>query len=601
MTTSNHARVWTKGLLVIALFLGPLSYGSAQSQQDPSTDLLTSAMADELQRSMEALKLGDEPLPYYVEYRLEDHNTLLLKATLGSVANEISSHYRTGHVQVRVGDYALDSSLVTRFGNGGSALHRYYAPNNFRLPLDNNYQAVRRSFWLATDLAYKRALEDYAVKLADKQAMTDRDGLVDFYPAPKVSLQELTAQPAIEPAQARQLTEALSKVLAEFPQLYESMVWFPVQYRDIRYLNSEGSTFRRQVPDITIGAIARTQAEDGAILWDFDQVRVRNVDDLPGQDELAMQLSALGQRLTEARSASRLDQYVGPVLFEGQAAAILFANMFASQLQSVPRMVASEPNMQPWVADLQARQQRFGRKLGSRVLPRGASLVDDPTLDRFNSLPLIGRYRVDDEGVVGERKTLVQDGRLKQILSSRIPMYGTTQSTGNSRGGFPMPGNLVLTSDVAANAAERAQLLEELRIDAGTDYVVIVEKLADPQAQRQLQSMQSVAMFNYGERLPEALVAWRQYPDGRRERIRNLNIERFAVREFRRLEAIGDDHYVHSMTPAFPSGGYFLAGVRGRLEPSSYVVPSLLFEELAIADSKTMDRRPPVLPRPPSP
>lgn len=601
MMLSKRTARGTGRILAVALLLVPLSPVWAQKADGPAADPLSSAMADELQRSLEQLKLGAEPLPYYVEYRLEDRSTLVVKATLGAVANEISSHYRTGHVQVRVGDYALDSSLVTRFGHGGSALHRYYAPNNFRLPLDNNYQAVRRSFWLATDLAYKRALEDYAVKLADKQAMTDRDGLVDFYPAPRVSVQELSTPPAIDPAEARQLTRSLSKVLAGFPELYESTVWLQVQYRDIRYLNSEGSVFRRQVPDVTLGAIARTQAEDGAILWDFEQLRVRSADDLPNQQALAEQLAILGQRLTQARLASRLDQYVGPVMFEGQAAAILFANMFASQLQSVPRMVASEPNMQPWVADLQARQQRFGRKLGSRVLPRGASLVDDPTLDRFNTLPLIGRYRVDDEGVAGVRKTLVEDGRLKQILSSRIPMYGTTQSTGNSRGGFPMPGNLVLTSDVAANSEERAELLEELRIDAGTDFVVIVEKLADPQAQRQLQSMQSVAMFNYGERLPEALVAWRQFPDGRRERIRNLNIERFAVREFRRLEAIGDDHYVHSMTPSFPSGGYFLAGVRGRLEPASYVVPSLLFEELAIADSKTMDRRPPVLPRPPSP
>ncbi len=586
---------------VLGLLAGALSLSQALAQSpSPSAadDPMTQAMADELQRNIEQLKLGDEAPPYYVEYRLQDNQILYVKSTLGSVANQVSSHNRSGHVQVRIGDNTLDSSLVTRFGNQGSALHRYYAPNNFRLPVDNNYSALRRSFWLATDLAYKRALEDYAVKLADTEATTDRDGLVDFYPAEKTAIEELSPRPQIDQQQARQLTESLSKLLAGFIALQESTVWMQVQYRDIRYLNSEGSQFHRQVPDITLGAVARSQAADGAILWDFEQFRVRDLSDLPSAEQLAERFSELGERLTQATTAARLDQYVGPVLFSDQAAAILFANVFASQLQSVPAMVASEPNMQPFVADLQARQQRFGRKLGSRVLPRGSLLVDDPTLDRFEALPLIGRYLVDDEAVPGRRKVLVDDGRLKQILSSRIPMYGTTESTGNSRGGFPMPGNLILSSEVAADARERAQLLEELRIDAGTDYVVIVEKLADPQAQRQLESMQSSAVFNYGERLPEALVAWRQFPDGRRERIRNLNIERFAVREFRRLEAIGDDHYVHSMTPPFPSGGYYLAGVRGMLEPSSYVVPSLLFEELAIADSKTMDRRPPVLARP---
>ncbi|MEM6574589.1 MAG: metallopeptidase TldD-related protein [Pseudomonadota bacterium] len=590
-------------LCVLALALSAMAPISAQitNRSDPDADPLIQAMADELERSIKELKLADESPPYYVEYRLQDSYLLAVKATLGSIASDNQSHNRSGHVQVRVGTYDLDSSLVSRFGMRGSSLHRYYNPNNFRLPVDDNYAALRRSFWLATDLAYKRALEDYSVKLADKQAMVDRDELVDFYAAPVVAIEELSPRPAIELAEARSLATELSQVLAEFPELHESNVWLRVYYRDIRYLNAEGSRFHRQVPDITIGAIARTQADDGAVLWDFEHFRARQLSDLPDKARLKDQLRAMGARLTEARSAVRLDQYVGPVLFQGQAAAALFAEVFASQLQSVPRMVASEPAMQPYIADLQARHQRFGRKIGSRVLPRGATLVDDPTLDAFETLPLIGRFRVDDEGVAASRKVLVEEGRLKQILSSRIPMYGTSASTGNSRGGFPMPGNLILTSNVAANANERSQLLEELRIDAGTDYVIVVEKLGDPQAQRQLESMQSMAVFNYGERLPEALVAWRQFPDGRRERVRNLNIERFAVREFRRLEAIGDDYYVHSVTPRFPSGGYFLAGVRGALEPASFVVPSLLFEELAIADGKTMDRRPPVLPRPPSP
>ncbi|MEM9532668.1 MAG: metallopeptidase TldD-related protein [Pseudomonadota bacterium] len=582
------SRRWPTLLAWLALLAGP----GAWAQED-----LQQALADELERSIRQLKLNAEQGPYFVEYRVEESRSLQLKASFGGISRRYRNRSRSGSVQVRVGDYKLDSSLVPRFGQAGT-MHRYYPPNNFRLPLDDDYGAVRRAFWLATDLAYKRALEDYSVKLADTQVTVDRDGLVDFYSAEPAQVEELADPPPADEAALTELVVNLSNSLAAFDELHESAVWVSVVYRDVHYVNSEGSRFRRQVPDITWGAIARTQAPDGAVLWDFDRVRRRNLDQLPPAAELQERVQRLGQRLTEARSADRIDNYVGPVLFENQAAAVLFANVFATQLQSVPRMVASEPSVRPWIRDLQEREQRFGRKIGARVLPRGTQLVDDPTRDAFEGLPLVGTFAIDDEGVPARPKTLVDDGRLKQILSTRVPMFGTTESSGNNRGGFPMPGNLVLSSNVAADANERQLLLEELRIDAGTDYVLVIERLADSQAQRQLESMQSMAVFNYGNRLPEALVVWRVYPDGRRERVRNLSIEPFAVREFRRLEAVGDDPYVHSVTPPFPSGGVFLTGVRGRLEPVSYVVPSLLFEELSVADSKVMDQRPPVLSRP---
>ncbi|MDJ0655002.1 MAG: metallopeptidase TldD-related protein [Xanthomonadales bacterium] len=556
------------------------------------------AMADEMERNFEQLRLGEEPAPYFIEYRMEDSYRLRVKAVLGAATSDSVSRSRRGSAQVRVGSHELDSSLVQRFNQRGSTMHRYYDPRGFTLPVDQDYAGIRRAFWVATDLAYKRALEDFAVKQADADRVLDRDGMPDFWKVePAEMMEDISAEP-VDEAAVRSLVGELSRVFEGIPEIHESAAWGSVGFRVVRQLNSEGTRVRRTVSEVTLGMIVRTQADDGAVLWDFELYKVPGWSQLPSATELKRAAHALARRLIDARKAQRLDQYIGPVLFQGQAAAVLFANQFATQLMSVPRMVAAEPAVRRWVTDLQEREQRFGRKIGARVLPRGSTLVDDPTLKEFAGLPLGGSFSVDDEGVPGRPKVLVEDGRLQQILSTRVPMYGTTGSTGNNRGGFPMPSNLILTSQQPANPKELRAKFEELRVDAATDFVIEIEKMAVNEVRQALESMQSMPAFSYGDRLPQALVAWKVYPDGSRVRIRNLNIEPFAVREFRRLEAVGDDPYVHTTTPPFPSGGTFLSGVRGRMEPASFVVPSLLFEELAVGDSKAMDRRPPVLSRP---
>ena len=79
-------------------------------------------------------------------------------------------------MQVRVGDYAFDSSrFVTQ--DRGAARGRARAR---RMPLDDNYDAIRREIWLATDTAYKRAVSVFAKKKAAFQNRAATDQIPDF-------------------------------------------------------------------------------------------------------------------------------------------------------------------------------------------------------------------------------------------------------------------------------------------------------------------------------------------------------------------------------------------------------------------------------------
>ena len=92
--------------------------------------------------------------PYFVEYRLDDIDTYEAVANYGALTREEANHQRVVRVDVRIGDYAMDSSSSR--GDGVVEL----------APADNNPEALRYALWTATDAAYKNALRAYSAKQA---------------------------------------------------------------------------------------------------------------------------------------------------------------------------------------------------------------------------------------------------------------------------------------------------------------------------------------------------------------------------------------------------------------------------------------------------
>jgi hypothetical protein len=94
-------------------------------------------------------------------------------ARLGTLLDDTVARSRTLQVDVRVGDYAFDSSrfvIQNRPSGGGSAV----------APLDDDYDVMRRQIWLATDAAYKRAVSVFARKKAAFQNRAGVDAIPDM-------------------------------------------------------------------------------------------------------------------------------------------------------------------------------------------------------------------------------------------------------------------------------------------------------------------------------------------------------------------------------------------------------------------------------------
>ena len=152
----------------VVVWLVVSSQPAPHAQESP----IVAAMRDELKRAMADLRLKDEPAPYYIDYEIDDVSTTRIIARLGALLDDTVSRSRTLYVDVRVGDYAFDSSRFVIQGRGGGG-----GDGSASATLDDDYDVMRRQIWLATDSAYKRAVSVFARKKAAFQNRTGGDSL----------------------------------------------------------------------------------------------------------------------------------------------------------------------------------------------------------------------------------------------------------------------------------------------------------------------------------------------------------------------------------------------------------------------------------------
>ena len=185
-----------------------LSPRSAAAQDD----IVLRAMRDELARSMQKLQLEKLERPYFIAYRVTEKNTAEVKASFGALVSSSSARNRFLAVEVRVGSPKFDNSHFFSM----SFLNRGGLGGGFRgaalLPLEDNYRELRRHLWLATDSAYKKALEDLSRKRAALENKTSTEDVPDFSQEKPATITEAQAPTKIEIAQMESLARSLSAV-----------------------------------------------------------------------------------------------------------------------------------------------------------------------------------------------------------------------------------------------------------------------------------------------------------------------------------------------------------------------------------------------------
>ncbi|HUE01856.1 MAG TPA: hypothetical protein VMR62_19960 [Bryobacteraceae bacterium] len=313
---------------------------------DAQTDVVMKAMRDEMARSMKELTVENLEKPYFISYRVVDSDAVRVAAAFGALNHSDTDHSRRLTVEVRVGDYKLDSSHFFSFDfDMGTRLRIFNGTTE--LCQEDDYKELRRQLWLATDSTYKKAVEDLSKKRALLKTRS-RDYESDNFSReePATTTHEL---PAVKPdvSQWESEARALSALFRQMPGIYTSSVSFNCFNTYTRYLTSEGASYTRREPNVTFNTDAATQAADGTPLDDFVWFQGRSLAEIPAQAELAARIQAMGHYLTELRDAGTLVNYSGPLLVEGDAAAQLVRFKLVPELLGSKRTLVSMPGGQP--------------------------------------------------------------------------------------------------------------------------------------------------------------------------------------------------------------------------------------------------------------
>lgn len=342
---------------------------------------------------------------------------------------------------------------------------------------------------------------------------------------------------------------------------------------------------------------AESQALDGVPLADSVELYARSLAELPDEAQLVARARALTARLTQLRQAQRVERYNGPVLFEGDAAAELFAQVFAPALLAVRPPLADNPQIEMMWERFNAQGGSFQERLGGKVLPEFVDVFDDPQLEQVGSARLPVSCKVDDDGVPTRITRLVEKGILKTLLATRTPVPNVLHSSGSRHGFGPAPSNLVLSSDKGVTEeALRQELLRRAKL-RGRDYGLVVRRVGRGALGRSLARM--AAMFGGGNAGSEVLLEVRKlFADGREEAVRGAEISDLTPAAFRDIVATGNRPVVLSDQFLPKLGSFFSFGVgasvAGGLPVASFVVPSLLFDELTLKPAAGPFPNPPI-------
>jgi predicted Zn-dependent protease len=553
-------------------------------------DVVMKAMRDELARSMKKLQLESLQKPYFISYREVETDTCAVSASFGAILSSMceppASQPRSRQlaVEVRVGDYARDNTNFYAFRMQASGVVRIMGGDALSVPVDDNYDEIRRQLWLATDSAYKQALDVYAKKKAALENRTRTDDAPDFSKEPVISDTETTPIAPWNRAEVEAGAKALSTIFREFPGVADSEVRFNSNTSLTRFVNSEGTWYTRQTGLASWQVNASTQAVDGMPIADFDMAHGRSLRDLPSRDELAKRVRSLASRVEKLRTAALVERYTGPVLFEGQAAAEMVMQGLANAIVGVPRLVVDDSRFEKMFA---SDDGTFADKIGGKVLPDFLSLTDNPAAREFGGKPLFGSYQVDEEGVKARPTQIVDKGICVTMLRSRALIPNTTASTGNRRTMGAMPSNLLFTAEKSLTADQlKAELLRLVKL-RNREYGILVRRLNNPSVALASNRGRTIIITSRGAGAVDvepAIEAYKVYPDGREELVRNLNINGLTLGSFKDIVAVSDTSNVFSapfrtkrISPA--TAGTFLVGAQPLV---SVAVPSLLFDDLTL-------------------
>ena len=566
---NTSIRYLSLGLL--AVFLSTVGFAAEMN------DAVFKAMQDEMDRSVKKLVIENMSRPYFISYRVEDQSELTIEARYGGLVKSQRSVDRYLYTDLRVGDSTLDN---TNYVGDWGDLYRMRED----LAEEDDYAALRHEIWLATDKAYKNALENLARKKSYLQTHPARESLNDFAAAEHDNVTEPAAPLPVDATAWERTVKAASEALRAYPALQDWKVTYRATTKNKRFVNSEGARNRRGLLIQAIEVSATAQAADGQRLTAFRQFVTRDGENPPQGEELARAVGKMAEDLRDEAAAPVLDEYSGPVLFSDYASAQLISQLFAGQLTLSRDILTPEDWMSQYLP-----KGKLADRVNRRVFPDFVTVTDDPTMTTdAKGHRLLGTQTVDDEGVQSRAITLVKDGRLITLPSTRQPTKKVPKSNGHAhtymnQWTLPAVTNLTVKSSKPLASAQMIEKLRQLARDSGNEYGLLITLLEDTRISDEYSWMEPSQ--SKPKLLASPIIVFKVYAkDGRMEPVRGLDFDDVTIRSLRDVAAMGKDEQLYSIEQATIMPRIYY--------PVSILTPAILIEEMELKSNPVQEPKP---------
>jgi TldD protein len=534
--------------------------GHSPADKSPLLDV----MLDENKRWMQALgQKGDAA--YYLAYQISDFRVVNMEADGGALTTDQDESDRNLDVEIRVGSPGLDNTR--QLSDETAGLNEPLTRRGI-VPFGADPQAVSNHLWLETDRRYREAVQALAYVKQDQATLSKISDVPDFSAAPaEVYIGKPAKLQFDKAAWADRLKRCSARALRGKATRGSCGVVF--QEVTVYYVNSDGSQIQQSFTSAQLAVSVGVKSPDGMGLGRLEQRFGVSPGDLPADAEVDEMIELVTGDLDALHDAPLADPYVGPAILEGRAAGVFFHEVFGHRIEGHRQKE-------------QHSGKTFASYVGKDIMPEWLSIHDDPTLTTLNGRQLNGFYRFDDEGVRAQKTPLVEQGRLVGFLMGRNPIDGFASSNGHGRKQPGLPpvarqGNLVVS---AVKTVER-KTLEDLLIQEikrqKRPYGMVFTDI-------------SGGFTNTSAFAPQAfkvnpVMAYRLYPDGRRELVRGIDVSGTPLVALQSIRAASREIETFNGVCGAESGWV----------PVSASAPSLLVERIEVEKSFIPPDRPPVL------
>jgi TldD protein len=538
--------------------------GNVPDKRSPILDI----MKAEIDREMAALRTQKDPA-HYLAYQLVEQRIVNLEADGGALIADSDDTARNLDVEVRVGAPELDSTRALADDSNG-----LNAPLTRRgvVPFGDDKQALANALWLETDRRYREAANALGYVRQDQATLKKSAEIPDFSAAPAEVFVGPPAKLEFNKDKwIERLRRCSAKALSGQATRGQCQVLF--QVNTAYFVNSEGTQLQQSWTNAQLSVSVGVKADDGMNLARLEQRFGRTPADLPGDADVDKMIAAVTGDLDALHEAPLAEPYVGPAILEGRASGVFFHEVFGHRIEGHRQKDKTGG-------------QTFASYVGKDIAPEWLSVYDDAQIVTLNGVQLNGFYRFDDEGVRARRVNLIEKGKLVGFDMGRNPIKGFPRSNGHGRRQPGLPpvarqGNLVVAVEKSVPREDLQKfLIEEIKRQKRPFGMIFTDI--------------SGGFTNTSAFAPQAfkvnpVMAYRLYPDGKKELVRGIDITGTPLIALQKIRAASREIETFNGVCGAESGWV----------PVSASAPSLLIETLEIEKGYIPPDRPPVL-NPPS-